>query len=113
MSYQQASPICFVDVYPSESASISLPQAALISVNVSKNIGQDMGTFQLNLVPGGPNGLNQPPSWAQLITPMSFVVITMSRGDNTEIVMLGIVQSVTEAALFQPEASVQRVIQVT
>ena len=98
---------CFVDVYPFEGNSFSLTDAQILSCTVEKNIKADQGSFRIVLAPQTLAGYQ---SWAQIITPMSFVVIGMSRGDHSEIVMMGIVNSISEPEKWQSGQSVQRAV---
>jgi len=112
MPNNHAAPACSVDIYPYEGGaySISGQSGAIQGVSVSFSRG-GAGSFQIQLAPGGPMGVNSRPSWAQIITKMSLVVIGMSRGGYRRIVMIGVAQSVTEPV--QWGATVQRNIAVT
>jgi hypothetical protein len=64
---------------------------------VSKNINGGNGTMQVDLVPGGPNGVDDTRTWSQVITPMSHMLISMTRGRKSAIVMDGITTTPAEA----------------
>jgi hypothetical protein len=117
-SYPVAIPQCFVDIYTYEGNTYSLQGAQVRAVVVTKSIDPqaDTGTFALTLAPGGPNGANQIPSWSDVITPMSLVVIGMRRGTNAAITMLGVVRAVGENQEWpvdRPGAPVDRQILIT
>lgn len=104
MSYQITSPQCFVQIFPYDGSSYSfpsdfknLPNGGLLECTVTKNIHSvSPGTCELILSPGGPNGLVIGPSWGQIIVPLSLVVVTMLRGNNGNVVFVGVVHTVTE-----------------
>ena len=104
MSYQITSPQCFVQIFPYNGSSYSfpsdfknLPNGGLLECTVTKNIHSiSPGTCELILSPGGPNGLAIGPSWGQIIVPLSLVVVTMLRGNNGNVVFVGVVHTVTE-----------------
>ena len=104
MSYQQATPQCFVQIFPFDGSSFSfpadfknLPNGGLLECTVTKNIhSASPGTCELVLSPGGPNGLTTGPSWGQIIVPLSLVIVTMLRGGNGNVVFVGVVHTVTE-----------------
>lgn len=93
-----SSPRIYVDIYPYDGGkySINSLNAGVISAKVSKNIksGQP-GIFSLMLAPGGPNGTNTGLEWGEIITPMSLVVIAMTRFNHRQIVMIGLVTQIT------------------
>jgi hypothetical protein len=61
-------------------------------VTVSKTLlGGAAGEFTIELAPGGPLGVEDPTTWTQLLTPMSHVLVGMSRGADAAVVMDGIV----------------------
>ena len=93
-----STPLCSVDIYTYEGNSYSIQGAQVLAATVSKSIDptQDAGMFSITLAPGGPNGPNTIPSWGDVITPMSLVVIGMARGGNAAITMLGVVRSIEE-----------------
>lgn len=109
-----AAPACYVDIYPFEGGvyTISGDNALLRSVTVDKNIRGSQGTFAFTMLPGGPFGLNARPGWVDILTPMSLVVITMSRAGVAQIVMIGIVRTVSQTEVWTPGKGVQRVLQV-
>lgn len=113
MTYQIAQPKCFIDVYTYEGGFYQISSANVLNTVTDKDIAADQGTFSLDLAPGGPNGANAPPSWTEVVTPMSLVVIGMKRDTREAIVMLGIVQTVSEAQVWNPGQPVQRVLRIT
>ena len=116
MAFAQVSnPRCAIDIYPFEGGpySISSDNGNIMSLSTHKNIAENEGTFVLTLAPGGPNGTEQAPSWSEVITPMSFVVIAMQRGTEFAITMLGVVTNISESQAWTPEGPVVRTITVT
>ncbi len=110
-----AAPRCFIDVYPYEGGqfTVSGNSVAFLGVTTSKSItGGGNGTFTLTLAPGGPYGLNARPTWTEIFTPFSLVVIGMQRSFHAAVVMVGLVVS-TEESMSRDSSGVQRVIQVT
>lgn len=104
MSYQVASPECIIQIFPFDGSTFAfpssfqrLPNGGLLDCTVSKNIhSANPGTCNFTLMPGGPNGTSQGPSWSEIIVPLSLVMVTMIRGENGNVVFVGIVKSVTE-----------------
>jgi hypothetical protein len=92
---QTTQPACQVDIYPWEggSSKYTITKDQVLSASVTNSVTPDGGGFVIELIPGGPLGLNMTPSWLDIITPMSFVVVAMSRDDSEGIVMLGVVTS--------------------
>ena len=107
-------PEAYVAVYPFEGGQYILSgnNASLLDLSVSKNIRGQVGTFSMLLAPGGPYGLNARPSWTDLLTPMSLVVIGIARGSYREIVMIGVVQSCQETQDWRTNKGVMRTISV-
>ncbi len=113
MPANNATPRLYVDVYPYEGGKYSLTgnAANVISCTTHKDIrSSGPGTFQLVLAPSGPSGTNSGPSWTEVITPMSLVVIGMKRYDHRQIVMIGVVTGTTESQSWQTGRGVQRAI---
>ncbi len=110
LSYPSEEVVCRASIYPFEggqwhfSTSLSDPSTAysgILSCTVDKNIrNPSSGTFSIVLSPGGPNGVRSFPSWTEILTPMSLVVIGMSRGSEEAIVMIGFVLSATETQIW-------------
>ena len=108
---------CTVDIYPYEVGSTSgQPEAytfsstdktygmQLINVSTRKNIyDANGGQFTINIVPGGPNGIEDVTTWTQIITPLSLVVISMQRGDAFGLPMIGVVHQVSEGQYWNNE----------
>lgn len=87
---------CSVVLYPYESGGNKSYTLDVLAVNVMNTVSGPGGSFRVTLPPGGPNGMYSTPSWADLATPMSSVVITMSRGVLSQVVMIGVVESSSE-----------------
>lgn len=87
---------CVVEIYPFEGGKLSLQGHHILSCSVSKTRDSSGGRFSISLAPGGPLGVEGSPTWSQVITPMSLVLIGMQRGDVAEIVLVGVVRSVGE-----------------
>ena len=111
-----AYPLCAVDFYTFEGGQYSLRSSSngqqILSCNVAHSINGDGGRFSITLPPGGPNGINATPPWTTVITPMSAVVIAMSRGAASNVVMVGIVESATENQTWTSGGSVTRTITI-
>lgn len=108
MTESIAVPRCAVDVYPFEGGSLRLTGASVLTCTVSKDIFEQYGEFRIELPPGGPTGPSSTPSWSEIITPMSLVVIAMSRGDDAAVVMIGVVTQTTEPQEWTADSPVQR-----
>ncbi len=114
MPYAVSAPRCFIDVYPYEGGkyTVSANQASFIGVSVTKTIANGgNGQFNLNLAPGGPFGLNARPTWSDIFTPYSLVVIGMQRANHIAIVMVGLVVSTSEQQQ-RSQSDVRRVVQI-
>lgn len=107
-----ATPQAFIECYPFEGGMFTITgqQSSLLGLSVTMNIGGSPGQFSMQLAPGGPSGPNASPSWADVLTPMSLVVIGISRMGRSQIVMVGIVVSVRESTTWVTERGVQRSI---
>lgn len=114
MTQYVTAPQCIVQIYPFEGGTYTLTSAqnGVLQADVSKNIRGQVGTFSLYLAPGGPNGPNKRPSWTDLITPMSLVVIGFRRGSYQQISMIGVVRNCREIQSWRPERNVSRVVSV-
>lgn len=105
MSYQMAAPQTVIQIFPYDGSSFSfptsfskLPNGGLLECTVHKSIrSSSPGTCTLVLVPGGPNGPNQGPSWSQIIVPLSLILVTMIRGNNGTVTFAGIIKTVSES----------------
>lgn len=94
---QFAAPACSVEVYPFEGGPITLTGGQIRSVTVNKTLlGAATGEFTIELTPGGPLGTETPLTWSQIMTPMSHVLIGMSRGADAAIVMDGVLTTPSE-----------------
>ena len=114
MNGNVSTPRCFIDVYPYEGGqfTISGNSAAFLGVSTSKAIASGgNGSFSLNLAPGGPYGLNSRPTWLDLFTPFSLVVIGMQRGLYASVVMVGVVISASESQQRSPD-EVRRAVRI-
>lgn len=107
-----AIPQCFVDVYPFEGGAYSLRGGAILRATVSKNVREDAGSFTFELAPGGPAGVDVGPSWSEVITPNSLVVIALARWQYRQIVMIGVVTNVMEGQEWNAEGGVARSVAV-
>lgn len=107
-------PQLFISVYPFEGGNyfINGNNGTVLRAQVSKNIRGQVGTFTLTLAPGGPNGPNNRPTWTELLTPMSLVIIGIARGQYSQIVMIGNVQSCQETQKWNTGKNVERIISV-
>jgi len=107
-------PQLFISVYPFEGGNyfINGNNGTVLRAQVSKNIRGQVGTFALTLAPGGPNGPNNRPTWTELLTPMSLVIIGIARGQYRQIVMVGNVQSCQETQIWHTGKGVARAIVV-
>ena len=104
MAFTAATPGCAVEVYPYEGSAITLAPGQFTSVTVRKSLrGDSVGTFDIQLAPGGPRGPEDPITWSQIITPMSHAVLGMSRGRDRAIVMDGVVTGVGESQVWQTD----------
>ncbi len=93
-----AAPTCVVEVWPYEGGKYVLTGGQILALSTDKSVrGITPGTFEIDLAPGGPNGAESVPTWSEVVTPNSFVLIGMQRGGAPAIVMAGIVTSVTES----------------
>lgn len=111
MANELAIPQCFVDIYPFEGGSYTLQGASILRCLVSKSIGSGDGNFALTLTPGGPFGRNIGPSWQEIITPNSLVVIAMTRWKYRQVLMVGVVKIISESQVWR-DNQVMRVISV-
>ena len=92
-----ASPQCGIDIYPFEQDSpISIVEGQILACTVSSSLrGGEAGVAEISLAPGGPNG-QEFPSWSQVITLQSLVIVAMSRGSHSNVVFVGNVAAVQE-----------------
>jgi len=103
-----SSPRCAVDIYIPEGGHYSLTSAEVLECTTTQKLSNmSAGQASIILAPGGPNGQNYP-SWAQIITLQALVIIAMSRGQNANVVFVGIVKSVQEDQVWVPEQGVVR-----
>lgn len=110
-------PQCFVEIYPTNATGnqsgsyvLSGTEGHILSCSVQKDITQTSGTFSLTLAPGF-NG-NPDATWANIVTPMSLVLIGMQRAGRSTIVMVGVVTGITEGTAWGHQG-VQRVTTIT
>lgn len=96
MAINYSGPGGFAEIWPFEGGPIYLQGQQLLAFTTNKNIKDNAGTFTIELAPGGPLGPNQGPTWLDIITPMSFVLLGLSRNVYKNIVMLGVVTSISE-----------------
>jgi len=107
MQTPSANPICSIDIYMLEGGRYTLNEAQVLECTVQKDLRDSGGSASIILAPGGPNGQNFP-SWSQIVTLQSLVVIAMQRGDQSNVVFVGIVRSVEEDQQWQSETGVTR-----
>ena len=99
-----ATPACSIEIYPFEAPSLFLSPGQFTSVTVRKSLhGDGVGTFGIQLAPGGVNGPEDPVTWSQIVTPMSHAVIGMSRGLDAAIVMDGVVTGAGETQIWRTD----------
>jgi hypothetical protein len=99
---------CFIEVYPFEGTPYAISSPNILAVTTSRNIREPAGSFSLSLRPGGPGGVDAIPTWTQIITPMSLVLIGMRRGTHSQIVMIGLVSATAEDQVWQTGRGAQR-----
>jgi hypothetical protein len=110
-SYPVANIACSIEVYPFEGGKYTIQGGQIISATVSKNIYEPQGSMSVTLMPGGPQGVEDPNTWSQIITPMSHMLIGMTRGTRSAVVMDGIVTLPAEQQVWsnnEAETSVMR-----
>jgi len=74
-----ANPLCSIDIYPYEGGLYTLNGAQVLECKTDQNLRTAGGAASIVLAPGGPTGQGFP-SWSQVITLQSLVVIAMQRG---------------------------------
>lgn len=104
-----AAPQCFVEIYPYEGGQYQIQGGQIITCKTRKSIGETAGRFEILLAPGGPRGTNTQPSWTQVITPMSFVLIGMRRWQYANITMIGVVDEVAETQVWTDQGVVRAI----
>jgi hypothetical protein len=80
-----------IEVYPFESHRFIISGGQIVSINVRTTLRDSNALFDIQLAPGGPYGTESPITWDQIITPMSHILIGMSRGNEAAIVLDGVV----------------------
>lgn len=110
MAFNLSVPECYVEVYPFEGGGqqYEIQGGQILSCTVTKAIRTSESAFEIELAPGGPNGPNRPPVWSDIVTPISFVLIGMARGQYRQIVMIGVITNIIESTRFEGR-TVQRV----
>lgn len=112
-------PAAYVDVWPADGGSVHLSSFdSIMSVSTFKDIWDTKsGSFEVILPPGGPEGPNGGPQWADIITPMSLAVIGLQRGvpyqPRAHIIMVGVVTRVEQDVEWRFGAGVRRVCRVS
>lgn len=90
---------CSIEVYTFEGGKYAVSQEQVLACEINHSaLG---GRFNFTLAPGGPNGILSSPSWTEVFTPMSTVVIAMSRANAANVVMVGFVENTTETQSWQ------------
>lgn len=109
-----ASPQCSIDIYPYEGGPYTISGGNILQLTTDKAIfDPPEGSFVARIVAGGPNGPDTTPSWTEIITPMSFFVIGMSRGTWVGIPMVGVITKIYETQDWSDiEGSVIRIINI-
>src|SRR6478752_6586427 len=83
---------CSVEVYPFEGGSYVIPNGQIRQVIFEKELrGGAIGKALIHLAPGGPNGAESAPDWVEIMTPMSYVIIGMTRGGRAAVVFTGVI----------------------
>lgn len=103
-----AVPQCVVEIYPYEGGKYTFQGPGLLRCTVERNIRGDRGAFVIELPPGGPGGPASTPSWSQIITPNSLVLIGMVRGTYRAVTMVGVVRVPSETQQWPINHPVQR-----
>ena len=97
MSDNFAATSCSINVFPFEGGPLSIQGGQIKSVTVTKSIrGGSEGTVVVELAPGGPFGPESSPTWSEVITPMSHILVGMTRGSRAGLVMDGVVTKAGE-----------------
>lgn len=120
MSILSAVPKLSIQIYPYEGSGspgllleIDSSNGLLLSASVQKSIRwSEPGVFRLTLAPGGPEGVASARTWAEILTPMSLVIITGERGVFSGPLMVGVIHSATETQEWEAEEGVSRVTEV-
>jgi hypothetical protein len=90
MSTQSQFTTCTIQVIQRDGGTITLDGNQVLNVTVSKNIRTKSETAILTLPPNTPNSVT-PTDWVEIFTPMSLVIIGMSRGPVAQTVFVGVV----------------------
>jgi hypothetical protein len=105
-----AIPQCFVDIYPYEGGPYSFTGGQVLRCQTSKNIkATSPGEFAIQLAP---ESLSNNLSWGQVLTPLSTVIIGMSRAGKSSIVMIGVITKVEENQTWQQGNATLRTITI-
>ena len=78
---------CAVEIYTYENGNYTLQPGneAILAVSVNKSIINGVpGQFAIEMAPGGVHGTEDLPTWSQMITPGSLVLIGMQRGNRSQ-----------------------------
>lgn len=93
---------CSIEVYMFEGSVYTITGGQIRSVTFSKPLHDGaVGTAEIQLAPGGPHGVESTPTWTEIITPMSHVLIGMTRGNRSAVVLDGVVIRIVEAQEWQ------------
>lgn len=117
MSTFNAQPVINVEVYPFEGGlpqyTLSSQNGSLLRAQISKPIHTSQpGTFTLTLAPGGPQGVNSSKTWTEIFTPMSLVILSGSRYNHNNLIMIGVVSVAAESQDWRAGMSAGREITV-
>ena len=99
-------------IYPFEGGEyiLSGSNAGILQAQINTSLKGGVGSFSLVLAPGGPLGTNFRPTWTEILTPMSLVILSIGRGSYYQIVMIGTVISCQESQSWNAGSGVPRSI---
>ena len=80
-----------VEVYMFEGSAYTIDPGQIYEMTVEKTLRDGaVGNATIRLAPGGPHGPESTPTWTEIVTPMSHVIIGMTRGNRAAIVLDGV-----------------------
>jgi hypothetical protein len=86
-----------LEIYPFEGGPYYLTGGQIREITMEKSLlNGSVGRAIIRLAPGGPLGPESIPDWTQVITPMSHILIGMSRGSRSAIILDGVVIKINE-----------------
>src|SRR5579872_5364168 len=98
-SYAFGSPQIGVEVWPHIGGPLVFNggNSGVLEAEIEKDIRDKRGgKFYVHIAPGGPNGVNDPVSWTNILVPGALVIIYLNRSGSRRIVMIGILVDVAE-----------------